>query len=175
MAYLIDSQQSLMSLAAFYCSKRETSRDRLGKYLKRKCRENNIEDSVSNQWILEVLDFCEEQRLVDDKRYTEILIRDYTSRGKGVKYIENKLKEKGIPKDLRVIPKNDDEEFERALKLVRKTLESAKSKVARKAQRTSSKRFNEAYELKQKLLQKLISSGFSLEISRKAIDSALKV
>ncbi|MEZ4845950.1 MAG: regulatory protein RecX [Bdellovibrionota bacterium] len=174
MAYKITSQQSLMNLAAFYCSKRETSRAKLGMYLKRKCRENDIEDSISMKWIPEVLDFCEESRLVNDQRYTEILIRDYTTRGKGFRYIEQKLKEKGIPKELRIIPQNVEDEFERALKLARKKLNESKNKVDQKLKRSPHSRLNPEFELRNRLLQKLISSGFSLEVSKRAIGQVLK-
>ena len=163
-----------MNLAAFYCSKRETSRAKLGMYLLRKCRENKIDEQVSKKWIPEVLDFCEESRLVNDQRYTEILIRDYTNRGKGFRYIEQKLKEKGIPKELRIIPQNEDDEFERALKLAQKKLNESKNKVEQKLKRSANPRLNPEFELKNRLLQKLISAGFSLEVSKRAIGHALK-
>jgi SOS response regulatory protein OraA/RecX len=120
MGYELKSEQSLMNLAEFYCSKRETSRAWLGKYLQRKCREQNIEQSVYREWIESVLNACEESKMVNDKRYAEILIRELTRRGKGIRYIEQKLKQKGIPKDLREIPEDEEGEFLRALTLAKK-------------------------------------------------------
>ncbi len=168
-------------MAVFYCSKRETSRVWLGKYLQRKCKEQNIEESVYRAWIEVVLDTCEEKKIVDDRRYAEMLIREYTRRGKGRRYIEQKLKEKGIHKDTVEVPNDEDSELLRATALAQKIIGSLKSKVSRKAERKTSKPqtnkyqrpTNEKFELKQKMLQKLISSGFSIDLSRKAVDQVL--
>lgn len=177
MAYKIKSEQSLKWLAEFYCSKRETSRAKLARYLERKCREQKIESDQYTSWIENVLKACEESRMVDDARYAEILIRDYTNRGKGKRYIQNKLTQNGVPKELREIPENEIEEFNRALALANKSIKNLQSKVSRKADRKLDQskksekyapKFNEKFELQQKLTQKLMSSGFSLEISRKA-------
>lgn len=168
-------------MALFYCSKRETSRAWLGKYLQRKCKEQKIEESDYRVWIRDVLDTCEEKKIVDDLRYAEMLIREYTRRGKGRRYIEQKLKEKGIHKDTIEVPNDEDSELLRATALAQKIIGSLKSKVSRKTERKTSKpqtnkyqrRTNEKFELKQKMLQKLISSGFSIDLSRKAVDQVL--
>lgn len=181
MAYVLKSQESLLNLAMFYCSKRETSRARLAHYLKRKCREQEISEPIYSQWIEPVLNTCEEKKMVDDHRYAEILVRDYTGRGKGKKYIENKLKEKGIRTGTLEIVTNETEEFERAIALAQKVVCSLTSKVTRKAEKQSSKPqkskyqrpMNEKFELKQKMIQKLVTSGFSLNLSRKAADQVL--
>lgn len=170
MAYTIESQESLLRLATFYCSKRETSRERLGKYLQRKCIEQKIDQSIYKQWIVDVLDACEKSKFVDDKRYAEMLIHDYTNRGKGRKYVEQKLKEKGISKEFQTVPDDQEQELNRAVALARKSLESIQSKVSRKMERNSgNRRMNEAFELKQKLMQKLVTAGFSIDICKKAI------
>ena len=181
MSYIIKSQESLLNLAMFYCSKRETSRMRLKQYLQRKCREQEISEPIYNQWIEPVLNTCEEKKMVDDHRYAEILIRDYTGRGKWRKYIENKLKEKGIRAGTCEVPNDETEELTRAITLAKKVVDSLKSKVSRKAEKQSSKPlkskfqrpFSEKNELKQKMIQKLITSGFSLALSRKAADQVL--
>ncbi len=170
-----------MNMAVFYCSKRETSRVWLGKYLQRKCKEQKIDESNYREWIKAVLDTCEEKKIVDDLRYAEMLIREYTRRGKGKRYIEQKLKAKGIHKDTLEVPNDENAELLRASALAKKIIGSLKSKVSRKAERKASKPqtnkyqrpTNETFELKQKMLQKLISSGFSIDLSRKAVDLAL--
>ena len=180
MAYKIKSQESLLNLATFYCSKRETSRAWLGKYLQRKCHEQKIDKQIYAPWILAVLDTCEEKKMLDDRRYGDMLVREYTRIGKGKRYIEQKLNEKGIHKDLWEIPDDENTEFLRAVALGQKIIGSLTSKVARKAQRQSTKPkskyqrpTNEKNELKQKMIQKLITSGFSIDISRKAVDQAM--
>lgn len=181
MGYALKSQQSLMGLAMFYCSKREASRAWLGKYLQRKCHEQKLEKSISNEWISNVLDACEKSKAVDDHRYAAMLIQEYSRRGKGKRYIEQKLREKGIHKDLWELSKDEDAEYLRAVTLAQKIITGLKSKVSRKAERKShqlqkSDRYrasNEKFELKQKMLQKLISSGFSIDISRKATEQVL--
>lgn len=183
MAFKIKSENSLLQLAEFYCSKRETSRIKLGRYLQRKCMEQKIDPLKYPGWIVNVLDACEKTRMVDDARYAEILIRDYTDRGKGRKYVENKLKEKGIPKDLQNVPDDVDAELGRAIKLANKSMKNLQSKVTQKINRDSRRtkspktyrpKINENFELKQKLMQKLLSSGFSLEIAKKTVQTCLQ-
>lgn len=177
----ITSQEKLLRLAEFYCSKRETSKAKLSKYLERKCIEQDLEPTVYESWITNVVDACEGSKMVDDARYSEILIRAYTERGKGKRYIESKLAEKGIPKDLRVIPTDEENEFERALKLADKSLKHVQSKVSQKMERTSrreTKKFqpkiNESFEIRQKLLAKLVLAGFSLDIAKKAAQKCME-
>lgn len=162
----------LLKIAEFYCSKRETSRANLGKYLIRKCREKKIDLTLAKPWIEEVLNDCEASRMVDDKRYSGFLIRDYTARGKGRLYIEKKLKEKGVREDVRDVPNDENAELERALKLANKSLPSLTAKFARTAARKADPRRKESqdkYDLRQKLMMKLTSAGFTMDISRKAI------
>lgn len=173
MPYPIKSQDRLMKLAEFYCSKRETSRAYLSKYLRRKCEEQKLAKNMYEKWIEPVLDACEQSKFIDDARYASILIRDYSGRGKGRRYIEQKLKEKGIASDLWQFEDEVGTEAERALKLALKSMDGLKSKVARKLQRKSDPRMNETFELKQKLMQKLVSAGFSLDVCKKAIATAL--
>ncbi|MCC7459957.1 MAG: RecX family transcriptional regulator [Proteobacteria bacterium] len=166
----------LLKVAEFYCSKRETSRANLGKYLVRKCREKKIDLTAAKPWIEEVLNSCEASRMVDDKRYSGFLIRDYTARGKGRLYIEKKLNEKGVKKEAREMPNDEPAELERALKLASKSLPSLTAKVAKAAARKADPKRRESqdkFDLKQKLLMKLTSAGFTMDISRKAITEVM--
>lgn len=169
MGYKITSQESLKNLAVFYCSKRETSRSWLQKYLQRKCKEQKIEPATYRSWIEFVLDHCEEKNILNDKRYADIIVREYTRRGKGTRYVQNKLREKGIAKSDQNIPNDQDAELERATKLAAKIMDSLSAKVSRKIERKPKQPFSHKIQLTQKMIQKLISSGFSLEISRQAI------
>lgn len=117
---------------------------------------------MAKPWIEEILDACEESRMVDDKRYSELIIRDFTSRGKGRLYIQRKLKEKGIHKDTAQAPNDEQAELEHALKLANKVLPNIQAKV------------DDPFKLRQKLMMKLSSSGFTLDICRKAIYELLK-
>ena len=168
MKFKIKDQNSVKGLALFYCSKRETSRFWLEQYLERKCREQKIPKETSKKWIAPVLDQLEKLEIIDDKRYAGIIIRSYASRGKGRRYIEQKLKQKGIAKDLVSIPFSEEDEIERAIKLIEKNLNSLTARVSKKKYDHPSQKKR---ALREKILQKLISSGYSFNISQKAVSS----
>ena len=160
-----ESKKYWLDLALFYCSKRETSRSRLKAYFLRKIREYRIpEDRVPQnlEWIESVLDHCEEKKIIDHERYAGILHRDLERRGKGKRYIENKLRERGLGEQLESLQFNRDEELEKACTLAEKTL-----------QRGAIRKLEDRHQIRNKVLQKLISSGFDLEIAKKAVDRAL--
>lgn len=167
MAKKIETKADLKNLALFYCSKRETSRLRLERYLERKCRENELSQPG---WIEEILVDFENRKIVDDHRYSEIIVREYARRGKGKRYIEQKLKEKGIRGDLLKFETNSADEALRAQELALKHFE----KLERRLGRFSALDPKEAYSFKQKILQKLIQSGFDVDTSRVALEKSLK-
>lgn len=161
------TRKNWMDLALFYCSKRETSRKQLERYLLRKLREEKPteEEAVpARTLITEVLGELVRLRVVEDARYAGILTREYARRGKGRRYIEQKLGEKGLSEEAKKLETDPDEEFERALNLARKTL--ARSRISS---------LSDPREKKQKVLQKLVASGFELSVAKKALETALRV
>jgi len=160
-----DSQKYWLDLALFYCSKRETSRSRLRAYFIRKIREYRIpEEKIAQnlEWIESVLNYCEEKRIIDHERYAGILHRDFLRRGKGKRYIEQKLRERGLEQEIGKLDFESEEELVRARELALKTLG-----------RSQIKNLSDPWKVRTKVLQKLISSGFDLEVAKRAFDQAL--
>jgi SOS response regulatory protein OraA/RecX len=155
-----------MDLALGYCSRRETSRAILKRYLLRKMREYGVEEEHRERteaWINEVLDECERLKVVEDVRYAGILHREYQRRGKGRRYIEQKLSEKGLKTELSGLSFDAEGELERACEAASKALEKA-----------AFRKIEDPRKLRTRLLQKLVGAGFDLGTAKKAVDSALK-
>jgi SOS response regulatory protein OraA/RecX len=161
-----ESKKYWLDLALFYCSKRETSRSRLRAYFIRKIREYQIPEEKIPQnleWIESVLNHCEEKHIIDHERYAGILHRDFLRRGKGKRYIEQKLRERGLDQEIKKLEFEKEEELERARDLAVKTLN-----------RSQIKNLTDPWKMRTKVLQKLISSGFDLDVAKQALDWALK-
>ena len=161
-----DSRKYWLDLALFYCSKRETSRSRLRSYFVRKIREYRIDEEKIPQnleWIESVLNDCEEKGIINHERYAGILYRDLQRRGKGKRYIEQKLRERGLEEEIKKLEFEKNEELDRARELALKTLE-----------RSQIKKLDDPWKVRTKVLQKLISSGFDLAVAKQALDQALK-
>jgi len=164
-SWVPESQKDVMNMALFYCGRRETSRPKLRFYLTRKFVTRN--DTEENRqriagWIEHVLDECERLKIIDHERFAGMLFREYSRRGKGKRYVQQKLKEKGLSEEIPALEFSEDEELEKACALVEKAL-----------QRSSLKKVEDRMKLRQKLMQRLISHGFELSVAKKAI--SLKV
>ncbi|MBS1960012.1 MAG: RecX family transcriptional regulator [Bdellovibrionales bacterium] len=154
-------------LAMNYCSRRETSRAKMYAYLFRKAKgPARVMDEerrlVVEPAIQDALNQLERQKVIDDERYAGILVRDYQRRAKGQRYIALKLKEKGLESQKDSNKPDADEELERALQVVEKSL-----------LKTRFKKIESPFELRQKLTQKLLASGFDLTLSKKAVSLKL--
>lgn len=154
-------------LALKYCSRRETSRARMETYLLRKAKggarqldESKVESVQAA--IQDALNQLESHQVINDDRYAGILVRDYQRRAKGERYIKLKLREKGLESQINSLERDEDAELDRALQVIEKTVT-----------KTRFKKIESPFELKQKLIQKLVQSGFDLTLSKKAV--ALKV
>lgn len=157
------AEEDLKSLAVYYCSQRETSVAKLKLYLKRKLTEQDLDEPL---WIEKTLQYCIEKKLVDDRRYSEMLTREYIRQKRGKFDITRKLKQKGLelPDDEETqIQLSEDEELSRAIELCKKLL-----------LRGNTFSELEPFKLRQKLLQRLVARGYSLNIGKKAVDVALK-
>lgn len=163
--WIPQSRKDVMDMALFYCARRETSRPKLKLYLSRKfvSRKESEEDQQKViEWIEQVLDECERLKIIDHERFADILSREYSRRGKGKRYVQQKLKEKGLTEEVPKLEFDEEAELERACALVEKTL-----------RRSNFQKIQDSFELRQKLMQRLISHGFELSIAKKAI--SLKV
>lgn len=160
-----ESRKYWFDLALFYCSKRETSVTRLRNYFRRKIREYRIpEDQIPThlEWIESVLKECETKRIIDHERWAGVLFRDFQRRGKGQRYIRQKMKEKGLESEIPALSFEAGNELELAEALARKTLA-----------RNSIRKLEDPRQIRTRVLQKLVSSGFDLSIAKKAIELAL--
>ncbi|MBU6154103.1 MAG: RecX family transcriptional regulator [Bdellovibrionales bacterium] len=161
-----ESRKWWLDLALFYCSKRETSRSKLKGYFLRKMREyripsEHLPEQVS--WCESVLDELQEKKIIDHERFAGILHRDYERRGKGKRYIEQKFKERGIAEELPGMKFSPEEELERARTLAVRTMN-----------RSSIQKLTDPYQIRTKLLQKLVSSGFEFDLAKKAVELVLR-
>lgn len=171
MAKHLGSQKDLFDLALFYCSKRETSRAKMGQYLTRKLKAQKVDEP---EWVENVLNELERLMVIDDARYGDMLARNYQRAGKGKRYVENKLKEKGIKKET-FTPVNDPEaEEERALEAGKKLwarLLKQKIKIP-KAQARMKDAENRIRQ--QKLMQKLVTAGYSFDLVKRVVPLVIK-
>jgi SOS response regulatory protein OraA/RecX len=136
-------------------SRRETSKKDAQKYLQKHKFAPEIIEALVNEFV--------EKTWIDDSRYTRALIRELSLRGKGPRFMIQKLKEKGITVEARFIEQelsdqNMGDENEQAIKL-----------LERKFQRLSLPTVKqELFKLNQKALGFLIRRGFSVEASKQA-------
>lgn len=150
----------LMDLALFYCAKRETSRPKLQLYLTRKV---NLETQPeAKEWIEEILKEFERLNVINHERYAGMLNREYARRGKGKRYIQQKLKERGVGEQSKEIEFAAEDELERA------TTEAIKA-----LGKTALKKIDDPYQKKQKLLMKVVTLGFDYDIAKKAVEVAM--
>jgi len=153
--------KTLMDLALFYVSRRETSRPRLQTYLQRKV---NLEaQPEARDWIEEILKEFERTNIINHARFADMIAREYARRGKGKRYIEQKLSQKGVGEQTKEIEFNTEDELQRAIDLATKT-----------AEKSTIRKIEEPYARKQRLLQKLVAAGFDFGIAKKAVEVALK-
>jgi SOS response regulatory protein OraA/RecX len=146
----------------FRISRRETCQFDALKLLKRHHYTPEIIDSLMSEFT--------EKKWIDDNRYFRALVRELSLRGKGPRFIVQKLKEKQIRVELRAI-----EEELTAQNLGDEDSQSARL-LARKFQRlTPSSDKQEQFKIRQKAMGFLVRRGFSIEAAKRAFESWLKL
>ncbi len=168
----LQKEQDFYDLALRYCSRRETSAFKMKQYLTRKFKEWHPEQAKSEpldlnepwwmQAIEATLNKLKDRQIINDQRYAEILRREYERRGKGKRYIQLKLKEKGLEPSFSQYEADPERELEAAISVASKQL-----------QRSQMTKITDRFLLKRKLLQKLVSSGFDFDIAQRAVASIL--
>ena len=93
--------QRLKNIGLYYLKRFESSVENLRSVLQKRVNQYAKENPEFNkqdayQWVENVLTEFEKLHYLDDKRFTEIKVRSYLSAGKPARYIQNKLREKGI-------------------------------------------------------------------------------
>ena len=93
--------QRLKNIGLYYLKRFESSVENLRSVLQKRVNQYAKENPEFNkqeayQWVENVLAEFEKLHYLDDDRFTEIKVRHYLSVGKPARYIQNKLREKGI-------------------------------------------------------------------------------
>jgi len=95
----------LQNIALYYLQRFDTSTQKLKEILQKRVNEyarydKEFKRNDAYQWIEEILEKFAEYHYLDDVRFTENKIRSYLEAGKSRRYIENKLKEKGVGEEI---------------------------------------------------------------------------
>lgn len=158
----IPTKARLRNIALYYLERFESSESNLYDVLKRRVDKYVFENKEYNpeqayQWIREIIDECSKQNFVNDERFASFRVKSYLKAGKSRCYIEQKLKQKGISKDIisKIFDEIDYSEFDTALDFARRKKICA---------------FRKDYESRianrQKDLATLVRSGFSYDIAK---------
>ncbi len=166
----IPTKARLRNIALYYLERFETSKDNLRSVLKRRINKYAFYDKEYNPnqayiWADEIVEECSKKNFVNDERFAEYKINSYLRAGKPKRYIEQKLKQKGIEDKVITdfFEETEYNELEIALNFARK------KKIGP---------FRESKETQQETYQKdlasLVRAGFSFDIAKDVLDSSLE-
>ena len=148
-------QVSLMKYAIDYLSKFSSSKKNLNRILKNKIMRMKIEKKdkfLLYNSIPQIISKLENNKLINDKNYTQSKIRSFADQGKSKLFIKNYLIQKGIEK---LIISDSLKEFENLNSNWEK--DSAKTFIRKK-------RLTQSPENFQKNLSKMARAGFSYDL-----------
>ena len=157
--------QRLKNIGLYYLKRFESSVENLRNVLRRRvdayARENpEWKKDEAYKWIENVLAEFERLHYLDDARFTEIKVRSYLSAGKPARYIQNKLREKGIKEaDIEeILQEQEYNPLEMALRLAkRKKIGPYRAEEQRR-------------EFRQKDMGTLVRAGFDYDIVCEVLD-----
>ena len=119
--------QRLKNIGLYYLKRFESSVENLRSVLRRRvdayARENpEWQKDEAYQWVENVLGEFERLHYLDDARFAEIKVRNYLNAGKPARYIQNKLREKGIKSAQieEILQEQEYNPLEMALRLARR-------------------------------------------------------
>ena len=154
-------QVSLMKYAIAYLSKFSSSKKNLSRILKNKIMRMKIEKKdkffLYNS-IPQIISKLENNKLINDKNYTQSKIRSFTDQGKSKLFIKNYLIQKGIEK---LIISDSIKEFE----YLNPNWEKDSAKIF-----IRKKKLIKSPENNQKNLSKMARAGFSYDISKEILE-----
>ena len=158
----------LRNIALYYLERFETSEDNLRAVLRRRIDKYAFFDKEYNPteayaWADEVVEECAKQNFVNDERFAGFKLNSYLNAGKPKRYIEQKLKQKGIDDQTisRLFENADYSELETALNFAKK------KKIGRFREDEESRMVN-----RQKDLGTLVRAGFDFDIAKEVLDSS---
>ena len=157
----------LRNIALYYLERFETSKDNLRAVLRRRIdkfafvnKEYNPEQAYI--WADDIVEECAGKNFVNDERFAEFKISAYLRAGKPKKYIEQKLKQKGI--DDKIITNFFEETEYNEIEIA---YNFAKKKKIGPFRESPEKR----EEYKQKDFGTLIRAGFSFDTVKEILDN----
>ncbi|MBP3687143.1 MAG: regulatory protein RecX [Alphaproteobacteria bacterium] len=160
------SKARLRNIALYYLERFETSEDNLRAVLRRRIDKYAFFDKEYNPmeayaWADEVVEECSKQNFVNDERFAGFKINSYLNAGKPRRYIEQKLKQKGIDEQTidRLFENTDYSELDTALNFAKK------KKIGRFRADDEARIAN-----RQKDLGTLVRAGFDFEIAKEVLD-----
>lgn len=160
------TQQRLKNIALYYLKRFDSSVENLRGVLKKRvllyARENpDFNKNEAYVWIEEILNDFERLQYLDDRRFAEIKVRSYLAAGKPARYIQNKLKEKGIAENVvsSLLQEQEYNPLAMALKLEKR------KKTGPFRQNEEERRQN-----RQKDLGVLVRAGFDYDTALEALD-----
>lgn len=156
----------LRNIALYYLERFESSEDNLRAVLRRRIDKYAFFDKSYNPseayiWADEIVEECIKQNFVNNQRFAELKINGYLSAGKPRRYIEQKLKQKGIDDKIiaQFFENIDYSERDSALNFARK------KKIGRF--RTDGET---RLENRQKDLATLVRAGFDFDIAKEILE-----
>lgn len=159
------SKQRLKNIALHYLKRFDSSVANLRFVLLRRINDYayynpDFDKRLANEWIEEIISDFEKFGYLDDKRYCEIKIRNYVAAGKSYRYIQGKLKQKGV--DLSLLDEyfsdTDYNPFDAALALAKKK-KIGPFRIEEKRQ-----------EMRNKDLSALVRAGFDYDVACKVLN-----
>lgn len=121
------TKQRLKNIGLYYLKRFESSTANLRQVLMRRVKDYAYHDADFDRheatvWIEEILSDFERFGYLDDQRYSEIKIKNYVTAGKSPRYIQGKLREKGIDENTiaTLLEQQDYDPYDACLKLARK-------------------------------------------------------
>ena len=156
----------LYNIALYYLERFETSKENLRNVLKRRIDKYVFFDKDFNKeqayiWADEVVNECATKKFVCDERFAEFKINSYLRLGKPKRYIEQKLKQKGIEDKIvaKIFDESEYNEFDIALNFAKKK----KIGPYRESDKIRKEYYQKDYAL-------LIRAGFSFDIIKDILD-----
>lgn len=156
----------LRNIALYYLDRFESSEENLRTVLRRRIDkyaffDKNYNPTGAYQWAEEVIEECLKQNFVNDERYAEFKINSYLHAGKSRRYIEQKLKQKGIDEQVVAQFFNDDNYSE-----LDTALNFAKKKRIGRFRHDESARL----ENRQKDMATLVRAGFDYDVAKVVLE-----
>lgn len=164
----IPTKTRLKNIALYYLERFETSKENLRSVLRRRIDkyaffDKDYKKEQAYVWADEIVDECCNKNFVSDERFAEFKVSSYLRAGKPKRYIEQKLKQKGIDNKTieKIFDNTEYNEQDVALNFAKK------KKIGRFREDLDKRK-----EFYQKDLATLVRAGFSFDIAKDILDNS---